>query len=106
MGAGNRTVRVEGRGERGLESYPVSVMDWRMERRRRPWSFPLHREASSRGEAGATGKDKVNCRWLQRGPSCKCKKLGLPGVATSWPDAVACPSFGGFGTIPEKQISC
>lgn len=52
---------------------------------------------------GGTGRGNPGSRWRPRDSSCRCRRRGRRGEATSWPDAAACPSSGGSGTTPMEH---
>lgn len=58
---------------------------------------------SNKAAAGVMGKGRVGFLWLPHGSSCRCRRPGLQGEATSSPDAGVCLSSGGFETRPGAE---
>lgn len=58
---------------------------------------------SNKAAAGAMGKGKVGSPWLLHGSSCRCRRPGQLGEATSSPDAGVCLSSDGFETRPGTE---
>lgn len=91
-----------GRGVTASGNCPEISEGWRMGRRLEP-SPPRHPGGSSRVRAGGMGTGMAGSLWLPRGSSCRYRRRGRRGEATSWPDADACPSSYGSGTTPRTR---
>ena len=77
-------------------------MGWRMEWRR-VQSLPQPPGESSMVTAGGMGTDTAGSPWRLHGSSCRCRRRGRQGEATSWPGAASCPSSDGSGTTPTEH---
>lgn len=79
-----------------------SAGGWRTGRPRMP--NQLQRPGgSNKAAAGVMGKGRAGSPWLPHGSSCKCRRPGRRGEATSSPDAGVCLSSGGFETRPGAE---